>query len=173
MPQITDFIAPTRHTDPADALAQIQRIYQQQIGHLRAAMQRFVAGDTPPAPVRAFYPFVRVHTTTVARADNKLAYGFVEGPGRFETTLTRPDLFADYYAEQFRLLRSSHNVDLEVGTSAHPIPIHFSFAEHDHVEGTLTPERRMLMRDLFDLPDLAAMDDGLSLIHISEPTRPY
>ena len=82
MPQIPDFIAPTRHTDPADALAQIQRIYQQQIGHLRAAMQRFVAGDTPPAPVRAFYPFVRVHTTTVARADNKLAYGFVEGPGR-------------------------------------------------------------------------------------------
>ena len=162
MPQITDFIAPTRHTDPADALAQIQRIYQQQIGHLRAAMQRFVAGDTPPAPVRAFYPFVRVHTTTVARADNKLAYGFVEGPGRFETTLTRPDLFADYYAEQFRLLRSSHNVDLEVGTSAHPIPIHFSFAEHDHVEGTLTPERRMLMRDLFDLPDLAAMDDGIA-----------
>ena len=56
MPQITDFIAPTRHTDPADALAQIQRIYQQHIGHLRAAMQRFVAGDTPPAPVRAFYP---------------------------------------------------------------------------------------------------------------------
>ena len=162
MPQIPDFIAPTRHTDPADALAQIQRIYQQQIGHLRAAMQRFVAGDTPPAPVRAFYPFVRVHTTTVARADNKLAYGFVEGPGRFETTLTRPDLFADYYAEQFRLLRSSHNVDLEVGTSAHPIPIHFSFAEHDHVEGTLTPERRMLMRDLFDLPDLAAMDDGIA-----------
>jgi|GEM_PF-5800099 len=40
MPQIPDFIAPTRHTDPADALAQVQRIYQQQIGHLRAAMQR-------------------------------------------------------------------------------------------------------------------------------------
>ena len=125
-------------------------------------MQRFVAGDTPPAPVRAFYPFVRVHTTTVARADNKLAYGFVEGPGRFETTLTRPDLFADYYAEQFRLLRSSHNVDLEVGTSTHPIPIHFSFAENDHIEGTLSPERRLLMRDVFDLPDLAAMDDGIA-----------
>ncbi|WP_087747732.1 MULTISPECIES: AMP nucleosidase [unclassified Acidovorax] len=162
MPQIPDFIAPTRHTDPADALAQVQRIYQQQIGHLRTAMQRFVAGETPDGAVRAFYPFVRVHTTTVARADSKLAYGFVEGPGRYETTLTRPDLFADYYAEQFRLLRHSHNVELEVGTSAHPIPIHFSFAEHDHVEGTLTPERRMLMRDLFDLPDLAAMDDGIA-----------
>ena len=110
MPLIPDFIAPTRHTDPADALAQVQRIYQQQIGHLRDAMQRFVAGETPEGPVRAFYPFVRVHTTTVARAETKLAYGFVEGPGRYETTLTRPDLFANYFAEQFRLLRASHNV---------------------------------------------------------------
>ncbi|MDH4425161.1 MAG: AMP nucleosidase [Acidovorax sp.] len=162
MPLIPDFIAPTRHTDPAEALAQVQRIYQQQIGHLREAMQRFVAGETPHGGVRAFYPFVRVHTTTVARADSKLAYGFVEGPGRYETTLTRPDLFARYYTEQFRLLRASHNVELEVGTSAHPIPIHFSFAEHDHIEGTLTQERRMLMRDVFDLPDLAAMDDGIA-----------
>ncbi len=162
MPLIPDFIAPTRHTDPAEALAQVQRIYQQQIGHLREAMQRFVAGETPQGGVRAFYPFVRVHTTTVARADSKLAYGFVEGPGRYETTLTRPDLFARYYTEQFRLLRASHNVELEVGTSAHPIPIHFSFAEHDHIEGTLSQERRMLMRDVFDLPDLAAMDDGIA-----------
>ena len=105
------FTAPTRHTDPADALAQVQRIYQQQIGHLRGAMQRFVAGETPEGPVRAFYPFVRVHTTTVARADTKLAYGFVEGPGRYETTLTRPDLFANYYAEQFRLLRAIKGLD--------------------------------------------------------------
>ena len=162
MPLIPDFIAPTRHTDPAEALAQVQRIYQQQIGHLREAMHQFVSGDTPAGHVRAFYPFVRIHTTTVARADTKLAYGFVEGPGRYETTLTRPDLFARYYAEQFRLLRSSHNVELEVGTSAQPIPIHFSFAEHDHIEGTLTQERRMLMRDVFDLPDLAAMDDGIA-----------
>jgi AMP nucleosidase len=51
--------------------------------------------------VRAFYPFVRVATSTVARADSRLSYGFVAGPGTYETTLTRPDLFASYYAEQF------------------------------------------------------------------------
>ena len=53
MPLIADFIAPTRHTDPAEALAQVQRIYQQQIGHLRQTMQRYVAGGTPEQPVRA------------------------------------------------------------------------------------------------------------------------
>ncbi|MDP2008345.1 MAG: AMP nucleosidase, partial [Rubrivivax sp.] len=51
---------------------------------------------------------------------------------------------------------------IEVGTSAQPIPVHFSLAENDHLEGSRPPERRLLMRDRFDLPDLAAMDDGIA-----------
>lgn len=166
MPYMPTFIAPARFTDPAAALAQVRMIYDRQIGHLRDAMQRFVAGESLPGHVRACYPFVRVHTMTVARHNTKesahLSYGFVAGPGRFETTLTRPDLYGQYYLEQFRLLLQNHHVELEVGTSTQPIPVHFSFAEHDHIEGNMTAERRMLMRDVFDLPDLAAMDDGIA-----------
>ncbi|MDO8277233.1 MAG: AMP nucleosidase, partial [Burkholderiaceae bacterium] len=162
MPHLPPFIAPARFSDPDEALAQVRTIYDGSLLHLRAAMQRFVAGDSLPGHVRACYPFVRIHTDTVARPDSRLSYGFVEGPGRFETTLTRPDLFGDYYAEQFRLLRANHGVELEIGTSSQPIPVHFSFAENDHLEGNLPPERRVLMRDLFDLPDLAAMDDGIA-----------
>ena len=40
--------------------------------------------------------------------------------------------------------------------------MHFSLAEHDHLEGSMPHERRLKMRDLFDLPDLAAMDDGIA-----------
>ncbi len=166
MPYLPPFIAPSRYTDPAAALAQVRAIYNQQIGHLRDAMQRFVAGEALPGHVRACYPFVRIHTDTVARLSPaeaaQLSYGFVAGPGRYETTLTRPDLYAEYYLEQFRLLLQNHGVELEVGTSTQPIPVHFSFAEHDHIEGTLTTARRLLMRDVFDLPDLAAMDDGIA-----------
>src|SRR6185436_9535169 len=50
---------------------------------------------------------------------------------------TRPDLYGNYYLEQFRLLRQNHGVELEVGTSTQPIPIHFSFAEHDHIDYSL------------------------------------
>jgi AMP nucleosidase len=156
------FIAPARFDDPAAALAQVRLIYDTSVAHLRAQLQRFVAGEPISGHVRACYPFVRVQTDTVARADSRLSYGFVSGPGTFETTLTRPDLFAGYYAEQFALLLRNHGVALEVGTSTMPIPVHFSLAENDHLEGTLTPERRMLMRDVFDLPDLAAMDDGIA-----------
>jgi len=147
---------------PDAALQHAAAIYQGNIDYLRDALHRFVAGEVLPDRVRACYPFVRVHTDTVLRADSRLSYGFVSGPGTYQTTLTRPDLFADYYREQFRLLLKNHGVCIEVGTSAQPIPVHFSFAEHDHIEGTMTPERRLLMRDVFDLPDLAAMDDGIA-----------
>ena len=156
------FIAPSSHDNAEDALAQVQAIYRGSVDHLRSALQRFVAGEDDGQRVRACYPFVRVRTDTVARADSRLSYGFVAGPGVFETTITRPDLFANYLLEQFRLLLRNHGVQIEVGTSALPIPVHFSLAEHDHLEGNMPPERRLLMRDRFDLPDLAAMDDDIA-----------
>ncbi len=169
---LPSFIPPAQFTDAAAALAHVQMIYSAQIEHLRHAMQRFVAsddGDASPATlqkIRACYPFVRIHTDSVLRSPlpdlARLSFGFVAEPGRYETTLTRPDLYADYYLEQFRLLLQNHKVVLEIGTSTQPIPIHFSFAEHDHVEGSMGFERRSLMRDVFDLPDLAAMDDGIA-----------
>ena len=166
MSNLPAFIAPSRFTDPAAALAKAREIYDASIAHLREAMRRFVAGDDFPGRVRACYPFVRVQTDTVSRLNSAqvshLSYGFVAGPGRFETTLSRPDLYASYYLEQFTLLLKNHNVELEVGTSTQPIPVHFSFAEHDHIEVSLSPERRQLMRDVFDLPDLTAMDDGIA-----------
>ena len=159
---VPNYVAPASYTDPAAALAQVRAIYEGSIAHLRTALSDFVAGGAQAARVRACYPFVRVHTDTVARADSRLSYGFVAGPGTYETTLTRPDLFSNYYLEQFRLLLKNHHISLEVGTSAQPIPVHFSFAENDHIEGNLSAERRLLMRDLFDLPDLNAMDDGIA-----------
>jgi AMP nucleosidase len=166
MSQLPEFTAPLRFTDAAAALAQVALIYDTSIQHLRSAMQSFVAGDTHYGHVRACYPLVRIHTDTVSRTSApeiaSLSYGFVAGPGRFETTLTRPDLFHSYYLEQFTLLLKNHGVELEVATSNQPIPVHFSFAENDHVEGSMDATRRALMRDVFDLPDLAAMDDGIA-----------
>jgi AMP nucleosidase len=166
MPFMPPTIPPSFHSDADSAFAQVRAIYAQQINHLREAMQRFVAGEDTPGRVRACYPYVRVQTDSVVPQEvlenSGLSYGFVASAGRFETTLTRPDLYESYYREQFRLLLQNHGVQLEVGTSHEPMPIHFSFAEHDHIEGSLPPHRRMLMRERFDLPDLAAMDDGIA-----------
>ena len=166
------FTAPQRFSDPAVALAQVQKLYGEAVRHLQLSMQAFVdatpstAGE-PTQRVRACYPFVRLHARSANRLPGtgghaRLSYGFVAGPGRFETTLTRPDLYADYYLEQFRLLLDNHGGELEVGVSHQPIPVHFAFAEDDHVEGELTPAHRTVLRDVFDLPDLTVMDDGIA-----------
>ena len=167
MQHLPPFIAPSEHHDADSALAQIQHIYQHSVNHLRQAMREFVAGaDMTDTRVRAFYPFVRVQVSSASRKsaglDSRLSYGFVAEPGRFETTLTRPDLFAFYIRQQLALLLQNHGVSLQVGTSNQPIPIHFSWAEDEHMEGSLSPERQALMREVFDLPDLAAMDDGIA-----------
>jgi len=178
MHHLPPLIAPQEFNDAAAALALVRHIYDSSMTHLRAGMQRFVAGDDSAGPVRAFYPLVRIRTETVLRqaagAQERLSYGFVAGPGVFETTLTRPDLFNNYYLEQFRLLLLNHGVTLEVTTSKQPIPVHFSFAENEHIEGNLSAERRQMMRDWFDLPDLGAMDDGIANgTYEPQPGRPF
>jgi AMP nucleosidase len=149
-------------SDAAAALAHATALYDGAVARLRKALHAFVAGRTFRSRVSECYPCVRVRTDTVARADSRLTYGFVAGPGVYQTTLTRPDLFGSYYLEQFSLLLRNHGVALEVGPSTQPIPVHFSLADQEHLEGSLDNQRRLLMRDLFDLPDLAAMDDGIA-----------
>ena len=159
------FIAPGRFTDAQAAVKQIQAIYDNSLAHLRDSLDAFVAGTLRPGRVRACYPFVRLRTQSLARqssAPKRLSFGFVQGVGTFETTITKPDLFAPYLLKQIDLLLKNHGGEIEVGTSNEPIPIHFSFTDHDHVEGNIPPERRALMRDVFDLPDLAAMNDDIA-----------
>ena len=156
------FFAPQRFDDPAAALARVREIHEAGCAYLRESLEAYVRGADLGRRARAFYPFVRIETPTGARADTRLAYGFVAGQGTFETTVTRPDLFAAYYAEQLRLLHDNHGTGIVVGTSHEPIPVHFAFAEQAHVEAEMDPKRMRRMRDVFDLPDLAAMDDGIA-----------
>ena len=74
------FIAPRRIDDPVAALAQVRTVYESAIAHLRAAIERFIAGEDLTQRVRAYYPYVRIRIDTLARADSRLSYGFVAGP---------------------------------------------------------------------------------------------
>ena len=148
--------------DPEAVLARITDIYNANVAYLRDCSQRYIAGQDFSERIRACYPFVRIKVEQVSAPDTRLSYGFVEGPGVFETTLTRPDLYNQYVLDQLRLLGRSHDVAFEVGVSKQPIAVHFAFSEHDHIEADLDRSRQLRMRDWFDLPDLAQMDDGIA-----------
>ena len=162
MLDLPPYIAPARFDDADAALQRVREIHAASVAHLSARLQQLLAGTLPAGRVRACYPFVRLRTDGAARGDSRLAWGWVAGPGAYESTLTRPDLFAAYYREQFELLLRNHGAALEVGTSAQPIPLHFALAEGEHLEGRMDAALRQRLREGFDLPDLAAMDDGIA-----------
>lgn len=159
---------------PEEALEALQAIYAAQIAHLQDHFQQFAKGKLKPGKrVRAYYPYVRIETTQARRADSRLSYGFAPRPGVYKTTITRPDIFDDYYREQFRLIIKNHDIPIEVGVGNTPIPIHFALGEEFHLEGDLTREQLADLPDVFDVPDLDIMDDEIAnSTYILEPGQP-
>lgn len=154
---------PTRtFTDAREAVAYVSEIYEANVGLLREHFKKLVSGTSETEKVSACYPYIAITTIRPTQIDTRLSFGFVAGPGRYSTTLTRPDLFQDYYRGQFELLLRNHRVPIEIGVSNVSIPIHFAFNDGMHVEGSLDPSRISLMRQVFDLPDLSVMDDAIA-----------
>jgi AMP nucleosidase len=159
-------IATEPFTDVALAVSRLEEVYERNTSFLRDRFEAFVIGEPFTTRVRATYPFVRVTTSTHERLDSRLSYGFVAGPGVHETTVTRPDLFRGYLTEQIGLLIENHQVPVEVGESNEPIPIHFAYRRDINVEAASSTDRKSPidrpLRDVFDTPDLAAMDDAIA-----------
>ena len=166
MISLPPFVPPAAFSTASAALAQVQHIYASGCAHLRDALLAYIdsAGDAPEPTrrVRACYPFVRLHVPNGRHPDTRLSYGFVKQGGNYETTLTQPDLFAKYYFEQFRLLIENHGVQLEVGISHEPIPLPFSLGEHEHFDGAMSQTQRQRLGEVFDLPNLNAMNDRIA-----------
>lgn len=149
-------------TDAKQAVAYVRELYEANTGFLREKFQHLAKGDALHEKIAACYPYAAITVVKPTQIDTRLAFGFVSGPGRYSTTLTRPDLFENYYVEQFTQLLNNHQVPIEIGVSTMPIPIHFAFKDGVHVEGGLEPSRIAHMRSIFDLPDLSAMDDSIA-----------
>jgi AMP nucleosidase len=153
-------------TDAQAAVGRLEEIYERNTKFLRDRFEAYINGEALGARVRANYPFVRMTTASHARLDSRLAYGFVAGPGVHETSVTRPDLFRTYLTEQIRLLIENHGVPVEIGESNEPIPIHFAYRRDINIEAALTNDDNSVvkrsLRDIFDTPDLAAMDDAIA-----------
>jgi AMP nucleosidase len=147
--------------DAHKAVAALAKLYQGSVEHLTACFQRFVKGERPAKHVRAFYPYVAVTIPSHTQIDSRLSYGFLGQPGRYSTTITRPDIFETYLTRQLELLLKSHDAPIEIGYSTVPIPVHFAFPVGMHVEGEIASDFDLWLRDSFDVPDLSVMDDAI------------
>lgn len=151
-----------RFKDPQKAVEAIREIYDAHVAHLREQFKLFTLGKTPPGKVSACYPYLRLETDNAARSDMRLSYGFVPRPGLYESTLTRPDVFSNYYLNQIENLLRNHNTPVEIGVSETPIPIHFALGEDFHLEADLDETQMKQVPYLFDIPDMTLMEDDVA-----------
>ncbi len=145
-------------TDTDAAVAYLTELYDAARRHLSEAFRAALRDGPPGARVRAFYPEVRLSMDSFAPVDSRLSFGHVTHPGAYATTVTRPDLFANYLRQQIGLIVKNHGVPVTVGPSATAMPLHFAVA------GEAVPHDGALafaLRDVFDVPDLMTTNDDI------------
>jgi len=152
--------------DAGAAVERLAQIYQRNTAFLRDHFEAYARGEPFEQRVRATYPLVRITTSSYARVDSRLSFGFVAGPGVYDTTVSRPDLFRAYLIDQIGLLIENHGTSVEIGESEEPIPIHFAYRRDINAAAGVAmgagPPLERPLRDVFDAPDLAAMDDAIA-----------
>src|SRR6201986_1326390 len=125
-------------TDAPSAVERLERIYARNTAFLRERFEAYGRGAALGGRIRACYPFVRITTETHAPVDSRLSYGFVAGPGVYQTTVTRPDLFRAYLTEQIGVLMGNHGVSVDIGESDEPIPVHFAYRRDTNIAAALS-----------------------------------
>jgi AMP nucleosidase len=155
-------VAAESFTDPEKAIGALKALYARNTAFLRDSFVGLADTSDSQRRYRAFYPEVSVSISSFAQIDSRLAYGHMPTPGRYSTTVTRPDLFETYLAEQLRLIMRNHDIPVIVRESETPIPLHFAFFEGSYVEASAAERIRRPLRDMFDVPDLDGTDDHIA-----------
>ena len=159
--QTPDVAAHEMFTDPKAAVARLQELYAVASKFLCDGFNAAITQGQPANRMRAYYPEIRLTTTSYAKTDSRLSFGHVAEPGMYATTVTRPDLFAHYLEQQIGLLIESHGVPVEIGVSSTEMPVHFAVANDPSVSVPQDGALDFTLRDRFDVPDLATTHDNI------------
>ena len=152
---------PISFTDATSAVARLEQLYDQATGFLVQHFRAAVAIGKPASRIRAFYPEIRLTVTSHDKIDSRLSFGHVSRPGTYATTVTRPDLFRNYFKQQLALLIENHGVPIQIGVSDTPIPVHFAIAGAPELHVPQDGSLDFSLRDVFDVPDLATTNDDI------------
>lgn len=156
-----DAAHPEAFRDPKAAVAQLIELYEQATTFLCERFSETMKSGHPGHRYRAFYPEIRITTTSFAQVDSRLSFGHVSSPGTHAATITRPDLFAKYLEQQIALLIENHDVAVGIGVSDTPIPVHFAVANDTRISVPQDGAAEFTLRDVFDVPDLSTTNDDI------------
>ncbi|MEM6464586.1 MAG: AMP nucleosidase [Pseudomonadota bacterium] len=150
------------YASASEAVDALRRLYDRNTGFLQEQFYSIGRGQRKDGSrYRAYYPQVRVTTSSFSHVDSRLSYGHVTSPGTYTTTITHPDLFSTYLEQQLGLLIKNHDVEVIVEESDTPIPLHFALGADANVDSSFADQIAAPLRDLFDAPDLNVTDDAI------------
>ena len=156
-----DVPEPEAFYDAKEAVSRLCTLYVSATTFLTTHFQDVLRTGQPDAAYRAYYPEIRLTTTSFAPTDSRLSFGHVPQPGTYSTTVTRPDLFRHYLEQQIGLLIKNHNVPVTIGVSSTPMPVHFAVANDPTVTVPQEGAATFHLRDIFDVPDLSTTHDDI------------
>lgn len=143
-----------------EAVDRIAAIYDGSVARLHHRFQALRSGVEVGRTEDGVYPFLAIEVDeTGVDPPPTFPYGVLLEPGSYGATLTRPDLFRNYWLDQIRTLLRHHRARMAVGRSKRPIPLPFTI--EDSVTDVSAAEMRRLERH-FVLPDLLATDDRIA-----------
>ena len=151
----------TAFYDPDKAVAYLNVLYQDAVGFLQSRFDEVLRSGSTGHRYRAFYPQISVQVDSFRSIDSRLSFGHVTSPGSHTTTITRPDLFSGYLRQQIELLLENHDSPILIGPSETPIPLHFALSDEISANKAEAQSQPFLLRDLFDVPDLATTNDDI------------
>ena len=162
-PQVVspDLPGPEEFTDARAAVARLEELYSGAVDFLSARFLEAMRDGPGGRRFRAFYPEIRIATTTYAQVDSRLSFGHVPAPGTHAATITRPDLFRNYLRQQIGLLLANHNVPVRIGLSDTPMPVHFAVTGPSGLGVPQEGAAAFTLRDAFDVPDLSTTNDDI------------
>ncbi len=145
-------------TNETEAVEYAQYLYQDSCQKIQTAFQALLDGVIDEQALQdATYPFLGIKVLPQdLYLDAKLSFGVIRESGHYGVTITRPDIFKDYYQEQLKLLIARHQVPIVVGSSYVPIPLSFVMG---HMPLNLNIDPLARLKSGLVLPNLNRIDD--------------
>ena len=143
------------------AVSRLEELYHIATDFLCTRFAQVLKDGAPPHRIRAYYPEIRLTTTSFAQVDTRLSFGHVAVPGTHTATITRPDLFRNYLTQQIGLLIRNHAQPVTIGASNTPVPVHFAVANDASISVPQEGATDFILRDVFDVPDLSTTNDDI------------
>ncbi len=145
---------------------ELETLYNAAVGRLRADVIAFGRDGTLPPQERrtdgsyAYPELVMRFTGGKQPEDRSRAFGRLNRPGIYATTVTRPQMFADYLTEQLELIGADYDIDLEVRASRQEIP--FPYVLDGAIGAELAGISPQTLAQHFPATELADIGDELA-----------